>query len=101
MNDIVEVLGKNVYLTLPPKEDSKLIVDENTKEALQKELILKMSRLQIWAVGEGANPKLKVGSWVCVNPEALQRAKMIPFKIEGKEVVKALILDYDIVHIWQ
>lgn len=90
------VLGKFVYIELPPKEESKLIVDENTKEALSKELLIKMQKLKIWATGDAANPKLKEGQVVLVNPSALQKAQIVP--INGS--IKALILDYDIIHIW-
>lgn len=94
------VLGKFVYITLPPQEDSKLIVDSNTKEALNKELMMKLSRLKVWAVGDAANPKIKENSWVLVNPSALQRAEIVPFEFEGEKTLKALISDYDIIHIW-
>lgn len=94
------LLGKYVYLTLPPQEKSKLIVDENTKEALSKEMMMKMRKLEVWCVGSAANPDLVVGQSVLVNPASLQKALMVPFDIDGEEVIKALVLDYDIVHIW-
>ena len=95
------VLGKFVYIDMPEKPEMKIQVDENTKEALEKEFLKKLDKLQIWAVGDAANPKLKEGQWVLVNPEALARTmRMVPFTINGKEVRKALVLDYDIVHIW-
>ena len=95
------VLGKFVYITLPPKEESKILVDENTKDELSKKMLITMSRLQIWAIGDSANTKLKVGQWVLIKPEALQRADIVPFEHNGEKVTKALILDYDIVHIWK
>ena len=95
----VVVLGRYVYITLPPKKESKIIPDSNTKEALQKELLKKMKRLQIWDVGELANPKLKKGMWVLVNPASLAKAQMVPFD-EDETIVRALIQDYDIIHIW-
>lgn len=93
------VLGKFIYVDLPEKEESKIIVDENTKEALQRELLKTLQRVTIWAVGDAANPLLKEGQEVLVNPSALTggNAKMVPFP-DGK--VRALILDYDVVHIW-
>ena len=100
MNNKIQVLGRYVYITLPPKEKSKVIVDENTKEELQKQLLKKFKRLQIWNTGELANPKLKAGQWVLVNPSALSRAEMVPFEEEGAEIVRALVQDFDIIHIW-
>lgn len=96
--DKPKVLGKNIYLSLPPQEEeSKIIVDENTKAALNKELLKKMKKLQVWARGKSADPEIKEGDWVLVDPTALARAKMVEFD-DG--VVRALVLDYDIMHIW-
>jgi len=93
------VLGKFVYVDLPQKEELKVIVDENTKEALQKALLKDLQRVTIWAVGDAANPKLKEGQQVLVDPSALTggNSKIVPFE-DGK--TRALILDYHIVHIW-
>ena len=39
-----KLLGNRIYLEMPPQDDSsKLIVDDNTKEAVQRELLNKMS----------------------------------------------------------
>ena len=46
-----KLLGNRIYLEMPKKEESKIVVDENTKEALNKELLKKMSRLKVFAVG--------------------------------------------------
>ena len=100
INEKPKVLGKFIYITLPPEKDTKMIVDANTKEALLKEVLRKHSKLQIWAVGEVANPLLKEDMWVLVTPDALVRANRIKFDYNGEEVSKALVLDYDIVHIW-
>lgn len=100
MNEKPQVLGKFIYLSMPPEKETKMIVDENTKESLELEILKKLSKLQIWAVGEAANPKLKEDDWVLVSPEALTRAKRIKFQHNGEKVTKALVLDYDIVHIW-
>lgn len=96
-----DVLGKYVYIDIPIREEMKFQVDKNTKEELEKEFLKKLKKLQIWAVGDAANSKLKEGQWVLVDPEALRSSvKMVPFDINGKEIFKALILDYHIVHIW-
>ena len=46
------LLGNRIFLEIPKKEESKLIVDENTKESLEKEMIKKMSRLVVHSVGD-------------------------------------------------
>lgn len=96
----IEVLGKRVYVELPEKEESKIIVDENTKEALQKELLKKLQRVTVWAKGSGADPKIEIGQEVLVDPRALTGpgAQIVPFP-DGKN--RALVMDYDIIHIWK
>lgn len=92
------LLGNRVYLELPKKEESKLIVDENTKEALEKEMIKKMSRLTIHSVGTAnMDERLAPGVVVLVDPEAVSKARMIP--ISDDETV-LLISPFDIIHIW-
>ena len=54
----MKLLGNRIYLEMPKKEESKLIVDENTKEALLKEMLKKMSRLKKLIFGE--TPYVKV-----------------------------------------
>ena len=91
------VLGKNVYVNVPHKEETKIIVDENTKETLEKQVLIKLRKLEIWAIGDAANPKLEIGQMVLIDPAAITRAKMVEFD-DG--VTRALVLDYDIIHIW-
>ena len=90
-----KLLGNRVLLELPPKEESKLIVDENTKEALQKKLMEKMSKLKVYNVGDTVQT-IKKGDIVLVDPEALQKAKIVP--LENKEVM--LVSYFDIVLVW-
>jgi len=93
------LLGNRIYLEMPKKEESKLVVDDNTKEALQKELLKKMSRLKIHSVGDGTmNPKLVVGAEVLVDPSALRdKALIIPLSDE-EDVL--LVSPFDIIQIW-
>jgi hypothetical protein len=93
-----KLLGNRVYLEMPKKEEeSKLIVDENTKEALKKELLGKMSRLKVYAVGDLVT-SFAAGDEVLVDPEALARkATIIPLSKE-REVL--LVSPFDIVHVW-
>jgi hypothetical protein len=84
---------------MPKKEESKLIVDENTKEALQKELLKKMSRLKVHSVGTAiTDPDLKVGVDVLVDPTALRDKTLIIPLSETEDVM--LVSIFDIVHIW-
>jgi hypothetical protein len=96
---MAKLLGNRIYLEMPKKEESKLIVDENTKEALQKELLKKMSRLKVHSVGTAiTDPDLKVGVEVLVDPTALRDKTLIIPLSETEDVM--LVSIFDIVHIW-
>ena len=94
-----KLLGNRIYLQMPKKEESKLVVDENTKEALQKELLKKMSRLKVHSVGTAiTDPDLKVGVEVLVDPVALRDKTLVIPLSEDEDVM--LVSIFDIVHIW-
>ena len=96
---MAKLLGNRIYLEMPKKEESKLIVDENTKEALQKELLKKMSRLKVHSVGTAiTDPDLKIGVEVLVDPTALRDKTLIIPLSENEDVM--LVSIFDIVHIW-
>lgn len=97
---MAKLLGNRIYLEMPKKEDSKVIVDENTKDALQKELLKKMSHLKVHSVGTGGaiDPDIVVGCEVLVDPAALRdKALVIPLS-EDEEVM--LVSPFDIIQIW-
>ena len=92
------LLGNRIYLEMPPQdEDSKIVVDENTKEALQRELLNKMSKLKVIAVGTIVT-EIKVGDWVLVDPAALNRATLVPINDNDDRVI--LVSPFDVIHIW-
>jgi hypothetical protein len=90
------LLGNRIYLEIPKKEESKLIVDENTKEALEKEMYKKMSRLVVHSVGT-ANMDVKLGDVVLVDPAALQKAPLIPLSDEENVL---LVSPFDVIMVW-
>ena len=90
------LLGNRIYLEIPKKEESKLIVDENTKEALEKEMYKKMSRLVVHSVGT-ANMDVKAGDVVLVDPAALQKAPLIPLSDEENVL---LVSPFDVIMVW-
>ena len=92
----MKLLGNRIYLEIPKKEESKLIVDENTKEALEKEMYKKMSRLTVHSVGT-ANMDIKAGDVVLVDPQALQKAPLIPLS-EDEQVL--LVSPFDVIMVW-
>lgn len=91
-----KLLGNRIYVELPKKEESKLIVDENTKEALQKEMLKKMSRLKVYAVGDLVT-NIAVGDDILVDPGSLSKALVIPISDE-KDVL--LVSPFDVIHVW-
>lgn len=90
------LLGNRIYLEIPKKEESKLIVDENTKESLEKEMLKKMNKLKVHSVGT-ANMDVKVGDFVLVDPSALSKAPLIP--LSDDETV-LLVSPFDVIQIW-
>lgn len=98
------VTGRFVYITMPDKPKTKVIVDENTKEALQKAMLKELRITTIYAKGDLVSEKIKVGDSVLVNPATLANPGTVMITLEdegGKEVIVALIQDYDIIHVWE
>jgi hypothetical protein len=103
-NKIKTLLGRRVYLEMPPQKDKKIIVDENTKEALQKSILENLKSLKVFAVGASVDSNIKVGDRVLVSPAALsgQHTVIIPLKDDkGTEMFVVLVQDHDIIHIWK
>ena len=93
---MTKLRGNRIFLNIPKKEDSKLIVDENTKEALEKEMLKKMNKLTVFAVGDLVLD-IKEGDTVLVEPYALQKALIIPLS-DTQDVL--LVSTFDVVMIW-
>ena len=93
---MAKLLGNRIYLEIPKKDESKLIVDENTKESLEKEMLKKMNKLKVHSIGT-ANMEVKVGDYVLVDPAALSKAPLIPL---SEEETVLLVSPFDIIQIW-
>jgi hypothetical protein len=95
---MAKLLGNRVLLELPPQdEESKIVVDENTKEALQRELLNKMSKLKVLQVGTIVT-EIKAGDWVLVDPAALNKATLVPINNNDDRAI--LVSPFDIIQIW-
>ena len=90
------LVGNRIFLEIPKKEESKLIVDENTKEALEKEMLKKMSRLVVHSVGDTIH-NIKKGDVILVDPAALQKAPLVPLS-DDEQVL--LVSPFDVIYIW-
>jgi hypothetical protein len=93
----MKLLGNRIYVEMPKQnEDSKLIVDENTKEALQKEMLKKMSKLKVHTVGDLVT-NIKAGDIILVDPSSLSKAPLINLS-NDEEVI--LVSPFDVIMIW-
>lgn len=102
--DKPKVLGKRLYIEIPQR-NSKIIVDENTKEELNRQLMKHLHKVKIWAIGDMCHTSLQEAfefdKEILVDPAAIARASMVPFDEGGEEpIVRALIYDHDVIHIW-
>ena len=91
----MKLLGNRIFLEMPKKEDSKLIVDENTKEALNKEMLKKLSKLKVDSVGDTVT-NIKVNDMVLVDPNHLQKCPIN--EVEGRELI--LVSPFDVILVW-
>lgn len=91
-----KLLGNRIYVELPKKEESKLVVDENTKEALQREMLKKMSKLTVYAVGDLVT-NISVGDEILVDPSSLSKSHVIPL---SDELDVLLVSPFDVIHVW-
>ena len=91
-----KLLGNRIYVEIPKKEESKLIVDENTKEALQREMLKRMSKLTVYDVGDLVT-NIKSGDVILVDPGKLKDALVIPLS-DNKDVL--LVSPFDVMHVW-
>jgi hypothetical protein len=95
MADFKQLRGNRLLLNLPKKEEGKLIVDENTKEALEKEMMQKLNKLSVYAVGDLVTD-IKPGDEILVDPASLQKSPVIPIGDENK----LLVSPFDVILVW-
>jgi len=90
------LLGNRIYVEIPKKDESKIIVDENTKEALQREMLKKMAKLTVYDAGDLVST-VKAGDVILVDPGKLKDAMVIPLS-DDKDVL--LVSPFDVIHVW-
>jgi hypothetical protein len=95
MADFKVLRGNRLLLDLPKKEEGKLIVDENTKEALEKEMMQKLNKLTVYAVGDLVTD-IKAGDEILVDPTSLSKSPVIPIGEENK----LLVSPFDVILVW-
>ena len=87
--------GNRILLEMPRQDNSKVIVDENTKEALKKAFAEKMLKAVVYDVGDVSD--IIKGDIVLVDPKALSVAPLFAVSPE-QEVI--LISPFDVILIW-
>lgn len=93
----MKLLGNRIYLNVPQQvEESKLVVDENTKEALQREMLKKFSRLTVHSVGDIVT-NIKPGDVVLVDPAKVSQGHLIDLS-DDEQVI--LVSPFDVIMIW-
>ena len=95
MTDFKKLRGNRLLLDLPKKEEGKLIVDENTKEALEKEMMQKLNKLTVYAVGDLITD-INVGDEILVDPASLGKSPIVPINGENK----LLVSPFDVILVW-
>ena len=95
MADFKLLRGNRILLDLPKKEEGKLIVDDNTKEALEKEMMQKLNKLTVYSVGDLVTD-IKAGDEILVDPAALSKSPVIPIGEDNK----LLVSPFDVILIW-
>ena len=93
----MKLLGNRIYLKMPEQqEENKLIVDENTKEALQREMLKKFSKLTVHSVGDIVT-NIKPGDVVLADPGKISQGQLVNLS-DDEQVI--LISPFDVIMIW-
>lgn len=98
----MKILGNRVYLSLPELPEYKVTVPDDVKKQIQREILEKTEKLEVYAKGEGMGEgkvlieKVSVGDKVYVDPGKLNTGSF--FVIDGKNKVSVSV--FDIAHIW-
>jgi len=93
----MKLLGNRIYLEMPKQEEeNKIVVDENTKEALQREMLKNFSKLTVHTVGDTIST-IKAGDVVLVDPGVLGKAPLVDLS-ETEQVL--LVSPFDVIMIW-
>ncbi len=93
----MKLLGNRIYLEMPKQnEENKIVVDENTKEALQREMLKTFSKLTVHTVGDTIST-IKAGDVVLVDPGVLAKAPLVDLS-ETEQVL--LVSPFDVIMIW-
>jgi len=87
-----------VYLEVPEEPQSNIILDKESKEALEAERLRLWGRLIVYAVGSAiTDGSIKEGDEVMIDPSSIGRVYRVPLSAD-KTVL--LVSMFDIAHVW-
>jgi hypothetical protein len=95
MAQFKKLVGTRVLLTKPKKPESKIMLDPSAEAAMEAEMMLKWTALEVYAVGEDVT-SVAAGDKVYVETYALQNAGIIVIDDDHK----MMIAERDIAIIW-
>jgi len=100
--EIKMLLGNRLYLEIPEdKEESPIILDKMTRDAIESERMGKWNRLRVYAIGEGAKGLgIEEGDEVMIDPTSViitRGVAKIPLSEERSVIMVSV---HDIAHIW-
>jgi hypothetical protein len=88
--------GNRILLNYPDLEESNLILDKATKEAIKEEKLSKFDRLTVYAVGDTVTD-IKPGDEVFMDPISLKH-KGIQVIVGGE--LKIVTSPFDVILVW-
>lgn len=95
MAEFKKLVGTRVLLTKPKKPESKIMLDPSAEAAMESEMMLKWTALDVYAIGDEVKT-VEVGDKVYVETYALQNAGIVVINDDHK----MMIAERDIAIIW-
>ena len=87
--------GRRILVKKPLRKETATILDEATEAALDKEMVAKWTRLEVFAVGKEVED-VKPGDLVFISPESVGAAGQIPID----DQIYMMVNEYDIAIVW-
>lgn len=95
-----KLFGQRVYLEFPDMPKSNILLDAKSKKEIKEEYLKTISRLKIYAVGDGVT-HLKEGDEVMVDPIVFNPDNPKMRIVDLSETKSVLLISiFDIIHLW-
>lgn len=90
------LLGNRLYLEIPEEPKSAVILDDESKAALEIEKTKKYGRLKVYAVGDTIT-HIEEGDEIMIDPSSVANVIRIPL---SEDRVVMMISIFQVAHIW-